>query len=44
MNVLDLGFFNSIQSLTDCGSPETIEDLIHNVVEEFKEYDEAILN
>jgi len=44
MNVLDLGFFNSIQSLTDCGNPETIEDLIHNVEQEFKEYNEAILN
>jgi hypothetical protein len=31
MNVLDLDFFNSIQSLTDRGSPETIEDLIYNV-------------
>lgn len=44
MNVLDLGFFNSIQSLTDCGSPKTIEDLIHIVEEEFEDYDEAILN
>ena len=44
MNVLDLGFFNSIQSLTDCGNPETIEDLIHNVEQEFEEYNEAILN
>jgi len=43
MNVLDLGFFNSIQSLTDCGNPETIEDLIHNVEQEFEEYNEAIL-
>lgn len=44
MNVLDLVLFNSIQSLTDCGSPETIEGLIHNVEEEFEDYDEAILN
>ena len=44
MNVLDLGFFNSIQSLTDCESPETIEDLIHNVETEFEGYEEANLN
>lgn len=44
MNVLDLGFFNSIQSLTDCGNPETIEELIHNVEKEFEEYDETLLN
>jgi hypothetical protein len=44
MNVLDLGFFNSIQSLTDCGSPETIKDLIYNVEKEFEELDKANLN
>jgi hypothetical protein len=31
MNVLDLGFFRSIQSLTDYRSPTTIEELIHDV-------------
>ncbi|RLN33604.1 hypothetical protein C2845_PM03G27170 [Panicum miliaceum] len=44
MNVLDLGFFNSIQSLTDCGNPETIEELIYNVEKEFEEYNETLLN
>lgn len=44
MNVLDLGFFNSIQSLTDCRSPKTIEELIRDVEEEFEDYDVADLN
>lgn len=44
MNVLDLGFFRSIQSLTDCRSPTTIEELIHDVEEEFEEYDVENLN
>ena len=44
MNVLDLGFFRSIQSLTDCRSPTTIEELIHDVEEEFEAYDEEKLN
>ena len=44
MNVLDLGFFRSIQSLTDCRSPTTIEELIHDVEEEFEVYDEDKLN
>lgn len=39
MNVLDLGFFRSIQSLTDCRVPTTIKELIQNVEEEFNNYD-----
>ena len=39
MNVLDLGFFSSIQSLTDKCNPRTIEELIHDVQKEFDEYE-----
>jgi hypothetical protein len=38
LNVLDLGFFSSIQSLTDSRSPTTLQDLIHDVEEEFAGY------
>ena len=44
LNVLDLGFFNSIQSLTDCRSPKTLQDLIKGVLEEFEGYDSSKLN
>jgi hypothetical protein len=44
MNILDLGFFNSIQSLTDRRSPKTIDDIIRGVEEEFEGYDVADLN
>jgi hypothetical protein len=43
MNVLDLGFFSSIQSLTDKCSPRTIEELIHDVQKEFDEYNPYLL-
>ena len=44
LNVLDLGFFNSLQSLTDCLSPKTLQDLIAGVWEEFEGYDVYKLN
>jgi len=44
LNVLDLGFFNSIQSLMDTRSPKTIQDFIKGVQEEFEEYDVSKLN
>nr|XP_051185546.1 uncharacterized protein LOC127299597 [Lolium perenne] len=44
LNVLDLGFFNSIQSLTDCRSPRTLQDLIRDVQEEFAGYNASTLN
>lgn len=39
MNLLDLGFFSSIQSLTDCRNPTNIDDLIHGMEEEFDGYE-----
>ena len=44
MNALDLGIFNSMQSLTDRRSPRTIPELIKGVYEEFDGYDDAKLN
>ena len=44
LNVLDLGFFNSIQSLTDSRSPRTLQELIKGVLEEFEGYDSSKLN
>mgnify|MGYP003702427041 CR=1 FL=1 len=44
MNVLDLGFFSSIQSLTNCSSPKTIQELIHAVQEEFDGYEASKIN
>lgn len=43
MNVLDLGFFSSIQSLTDKCDPRTIEELIRDVLNEYDEYDSYYL-
>lgn len=39
MNILDLGFFSSIQSLTDKESPRTIEELIRDVEKEYNNYE-----
>jgi hypothetical protein len=39
MNVLDLCFFRSLQSLTDNCAPTTIKELIDNVEEEYNNYD-----
>jgi len=44
MNVLDLGFFRSIQSLTDRRGLTTIEELIQGVEEEYEGYDVENLN
>ena len=44
LNVLDLEFFNSLQSLTDCPSPKTLQDLIKGVLEEFEGYEVYKLN
>lgn len=39
MNVLDLCFFRSIQSLTDCRAPKNIRELIEAVEQEFQNYE-----
>jgi hypothetical protein len=44
LNALDLGFFSSIQSLTDCKSPKNLKELIQDVQEAFDGYDVSKLN
>ena len=44
MNVLDLGFFNSLQSLVYGTISRSIDELIANVQKEFNEYDPSTLN
>ena len=44
LNALDLGYFRSLESLTDCRAPTTIKELIQGVQEEFDEYDARKLN
>lgn len=44
LNALDLGYFRSLESLTDCRAPTTIKELIQGVQEEFDEYDAGKLN
>jgi hypothetical protein len=39
MNVLDLGLFNGIQSLTGCRSPKNLKKLVEGVRKEFDGYD-----
>nr|XP_045083444.1 uncharacterized protein LOC123493618 [Aegilops tauschii subsp. strangulata] len=39
LNVLDLCFHCSLQSLTDCRSPMNIQELVQGVEEEFENYD-----
>jgi hypothetical protein len=39
INVLDLCFFRSLESLTDNHAPTTIKELIDNVEEEYNNYD-----
>jgi hypothetical protein len=39
MNVLDLCFFRSLQSLTDTRAPASIKELIEGVEEEYHNYD-----
>lgn len=43
MNVLDLGFFASIQSLTLSRAPNSLKDLIEAVEEEYDNYDDVML-
>jgi hypothetical protein len=44
LNVLDLGFFNSLQSLTYDRISRNLDDLIANVKQEFDNYDPDTLN
>jgi len=44
MNVLDLGFFNSLLSLAYGTISVSIDELIANVQKEFNEYDPSTLN
>jgi len=44
MNVFDLGFFRSIQSLTDCQVPKALKYLIEGVHNEFVGYEVTNLN
>ena len=44
LNVLDLGFFNSLQSLTYDRISRNLDDLIANVQHEFDNYDPETLN
>jgi hypothetical protein len=39
MNVLDLCFFRSLQSLTDTRAPNNIRELIYGVEEEYNDYE-----
>lgn len=39
MNVLDLGFFASLQSKTDTTTSRNLDELIANVENEFRNYD-----
>ncbi|CAN6327224.1 unnamed protein product [Urochloa humidicola] len=43
MNVLDLEFFASLQSLTNTTTPKNIDELIANVEKEYQKYDPANL-
>jgi len=44
LNVLDLGFFNSLQSLTYDRISRNLDELIANVENEFEKYDPDTLN
>jgi hypothetical protein len=44
LNVLDLGFFNSLQSLSYDRVSRNLDDLIANVTNEFDNYDPDTLN
>jgi hypothetical protein len=43
MNVLDLGFFASLQSYTDTCSSKNMDELIENVINEYWRYDPFLL-
>jgi hypothetical protein len=44
MNCLDLGFFTSLQSLTDRTTSRNIDELIQNVYIEYQNYNPILLN
>ena len=44
LNALDLGYFRSLESLTNCRAPTTIPELIQGVQEEFDDYEVGKLN
>jgi hypothetical protein len=44
MNILNLGFFRSLQSFTDQLNPTTIDELIEGVVDEFNKYEVEKIN
>lgn len=44
MNCLDLGFFASLQSLTDRTTARNMDELIQNVEKEYQNYNPVILN
>lgn len=44
LNCLDLGFFVSLQSLTDDTDSRNMDELINNVIEKFDNYDPTLLN
>jgi hypothetical protein len=44
MNCLDLGFFASLQSITDRTTSRNMDELVHNVCMEYENYNPVILN
>ena len=44
MNCLDLGFFASLQSLTDRTTSRNMDELIANVINEYENYNPVLLN
>jgi hypothetical protein len=44
MNCLDLGFFASLQSITDKTPSRNIDELILNVITEYENYNHVVLN
>jgi len=44
MNCLDLGFFASLQSLTDRTTSRNMDELIVNVINEYENYNPVLLN
>jgi len=44
MNCLDLGFFASLQSMTDRTTSRNMDDIIANVINEYEHYNPVILN
>jgi hypothetical protein len=44
MNCLDIGFFASLQSITDRTTTRNMDDLIANVINEYENYNPVLLN